>query len=166
MVDFRDIVPWGFGGRRGRGLVRREGSPFTSLQREINRMFEDFLGGALEPFEERFGEFVPPVDVRETEKEVEISAELPGIDEKDIEVTVGKDSITISGEKKEEKEEKGKGYYRMERSYGSFTRTIPLPCEIDEDKAEAKFKNGVLTITLPKTETAIKETKKIPIKHE
>jgi HSP20 family protein len=88
------------------------------------------------------------------------------MNDKDIDVSLTKDSLTIKGEKKEEKEDKGKNYYRMERSFGSFTRTVPLPAEVDTEKAKADFVKGVLTVTLPKTPKAIKDTKKIPIKAE
>lgn len=160
---FRDLVPF-----TRRSSERNEESPFLSLQREINRTFDDFFNGfALEPFSSNEG-FVPAVDVKETDKEIQIQAELPGLDEKDVEVTVNKDFVSIRGEKKAEKEDKDekKGYYRVERSYGSFSRTIPLPAEVDEDKAEAKYKKGVLKITLPKTEKAQKESKKIAVQAE
>jgi HSP20 family protein len=88
------------------------------------------------------------------------------MDEKDIEVTLNNNSLTIKGEKKMEKEDKDRDYYRMERSYGSFTRTIPLPSEIETDKAEAYFKKGVLTVKIPKSAKAIEEKKKIKIKTE
>jgi HSP20 family protein len=128
---------------------------------------EDFW---MAPFEEmgRWGEtFTPRVDVREEDNQVVVSAELPGIDQKDIDVTVTRDSVRIAGEKKheEEKEEKEeKGYYRRETSYGSFERVIDLPSEIDENKAEAQFSKGVLTIRLPKSEQAQAKQKKIEIK--
>ena len=96
--------------------------------------------------------------------EIKVSAELPGMDEKDIDVSLTRDTLTIKGEKKEEKEDTGKDYYKMERSYGSFTRSIPLPVEVDTDKVQATFKKGVLEITLPKTAKAIQETKKVPVK--
>lgn len=150
--------------------VRREWeSPFTSLQREMNRLFDNFLGGPTlspwAPFERGpAGAFIPRVDVSETDREIKVSAELPGLDENDIDVSLTRDTLTIKGEKKEEKEEKGTDYYRMERSYGSFSRSIPLPVEVDTDKVEATFKKGVLHVTLPKTESAIEKTKKIPVK--
>ncbi|MEW6117366.1 MAG: Hsp20/alpha crystallin family protein [Nitrospirota bacterium] len=165
-MAFRDLVPRTFGKREVR--VKRNGDdPFTMLQREMNDLFDNFFRSFdIAPFGSRMGEFTPRVDVSETDKEIKVSAELPGMDEKDIEVTLNKDSLTIKGEKKEEKEDKGKDYYRMERSYGSFSRTIPLPLEVETDRAEATFKKGVLTVTLPKTAKAIKETKKIAIKAE
>jgi HSP20 family protein len=88
------------------------------------------------------------------------------MDEKDICVSIQKDALTIKGEKKAEREEKGRDYYRMERSYGSFSRTIPLPAEVDMDKVEAQFKKGVLKVTLRKSADAVKETKKISVKVE
>ena len=150
--------------------VRREWEhPFGSFQREMNRLFDNFFGGfnlsSWAPFERGVGQtFTPRVDVSETDKEITVSAELPGMEEKDIDVSLTRDALTIKGEKKEEKEEKGKDYYRMERSYGSFSRSIPLPVEVDTDKVEATFKKGVLEITLPKTAQAIKETRKVPLK--
>jgi HSP20 family protein len=147
---------------------REEYSPFGLLRQEMNRVFDNFLGGfEMEPFMGRpLGAFSPSVDIKDSEKEIRVSAELPGMDDKDVDVSLSKDSLTIRGEKREEKEDKGKDYYRMERSYGSFSRTIPLPAEVDTDKAKAEFKKGLLTVTLPKTARAIKQTKKIPVKTE
>lgn len=155
--------------------VRREdgGSPFWLLQQEMNRLFDDFfLGwgpGELSPFralEERAGAFAPQMDVTEDDKEICVTVELPGMDEKDIDISISSDVLTIRGEKKSEKEDKGKNYYRMERSYGAFHRAIPLPAEVDQDKIEASFKKGVLTVTLPKTAEAQREAKKITVKVE
>jgi len=142
--------------------------PFYSLQREMNSLFDDFFRGfdIIPRGFYRSGEvsFMPTVDVKESEKEFTIKAELPGVDEKDVEVTVTDNVVTIKGEKKEEKEDKGKNYYYMERSYGSFNRVIPLTEEIESDKAEASFKNGVLNITIPKSQTAKAKGTKVPIK--
>ncbi len=93
-----------------------------------------------------------------------MTAELPGMEEKDIQLTLENDSLIISGEKKNDVEEKGKNFHRVERSYGSFQRVIPLISEIQQEKVEAKFRNGVLNITLPKTPAAAKQTHKIEIK--
>jgi HSP20 family protein len=135
----------------------------------MNRLFDDFFGGfslsPWAPLERGVPQvFTPRVDVSETDTEIKVSAELPGMEEKDIDVSLTRDTLTIKGEKKEESEEKGKDYYRMERSYGSFTRSIPLPVEVNTDKVEATFKKGVLDITLPKTAKAIGETKKVAVK--
>jgi len=151
--------------------------PFDSLRREVDRLFEDFDGGFwrsplrrslfdIEPFrraETAFGA-VPAVDVTETDKAYEITAELPGMDEKNIEVKLANGVLTIKGEKQEEKEEKEKDYYLRERSYGSFERNFQVPEGVDADKIEAGFKKGVLTLTLPKSAEAQKAEKKIAVK--
>lgn len=142
--------------------------PFYTLQKEMNSLFDDFFQGfdiAQKSFNTgALKSFNPSLDVRETEKEFVIKAELPGVDEKDVEVTVTDDAVTIKGEKKEEKEDKGKNYYYMERSYGSFHRTIPLASGAESGKAEASFKNGILSIKVPKSESAKTKGTKVPIK--
>jgi HSP20 family protein len=152
----------------GKKNQNEDDHPFYALQRDMNNMFDDFFGGfEMTPrgfFPSGKAGFMPSVDVKESEKEFIIKAELPGVDEKEIEVTVTDDAVTINGEKKEEKEDKGKNYYYMERSYGSFHRVIPLAGEADPGKAEASFKNGVLNITIPKSQTAKAKGTKVPIK--
>lgn len=146
-----------------------EEHPFVSLQREMNRMFDDmFRGFELTSFGEgrNLGTFSPSVDVREGEKEVIVRVELPGTDEKDIDVSLTGDDLTIKGEKKDEKEEKGKDYWHRETSYGAFHRTIPLPEGLDMEKVDARFKNGVLTVTLPRLKEAKMKGKKVAIKAE
>ncbi len=149
--------------------------PFESLRQEIDRLFDDF-GWGWRPFrrplfaaEPLFGRqlrwpTMPVVDVVESEKAYEITAELPGMDEKSIEVKVADGSLTIKGEKKEEKEEKKKDYYLHERHFGSFERSFDVPDTVDADKIEASFKKGVLTVTLPKKPEAQKPAKKIEVK--
>jgi HSP20 family protein len=151
-----------------------EWRPFESLRREVEHLFDDFQLGAwrspfgrtlFEPF--RRGEMgwkTPAVDVVEKEKAYEITAELPGMDESNIDVKFSDGTLTIKGEKREEKEEKKKDYYLSERRYGSFQRSFSVPDGVDGDKIEAGFKNGVLTVTLPKTPEAQKSEKKIAIK--
>ena len=156
-MDFRDLIP--FGGRDRRGeLATRGDNPFESFQREMNRLFDDFFRG-IGTSPARFGRgegffgaamAAPRVDVSETDREYEVTAELPGLEEKDVEVLLDQNLLTLKGEKRAEREEKDKNYYLAERSFGSFRRTIPLPVEIEQDKVEANFKNGVLTIRLPK----------------
>ncbi len=107
---------------------------------------------------------VPAVDVAETDKAYEITAELPGLDEKNIEVKLANRVLSIKGEKQEEKEEKEKDYYRRERSFGSFERSFHVPDDVQEEKIEASFKNGVLSVTLPKSAEAQKQAKKIEVK--
>lgn len=154
-IDDREALPTRFD----------EWNPFLVLRNEMDKVFDNFSRGfELEPFGKGINTFQPKVNIVDSEKEITVSVEIPGMDEKDIDLSLTKDSLTIKGEKKEEKEEKGKNYHRMERSYGSFSRTLPLPVEINTEKAEASYKQGVLTILLPKTEKAVKETKKIPIK--
>jgi HSP20 family protein len=153
----------------GKALAEtREGAhPFTAFRQEMDKLMDDFFGAFdFRPFSTRPDAFLPQIDVVDTDKEIKVSAELPGMDDKDIEVSLTNESLTIKGEKREESEKKGKDYYRSERSYGSFTRTIPLPVEIDTEKVEASFKQGVLTVNLPKTKQALGEAKKISVKGE
>ena len=139
----------------------------------MDRLFDDFTGGfrrgplfdpsALRRAESTFAG-MPAVDVAETDQAYEITAELPGMEEKNIEVRLANGVLSIKGEKQEEKEEKDKNYYRRERSFGSFERSFQVPDNVDADKIEASFKNGVLSVTLPKTAEAQKEAKKIDVK--
>jgi HSP20 family protein len=142
--------------------------PFYSLQRDMNSLFDNFFRGFnVAPRGFSGGEmerFTPSIDVKESEKEFMIKAELPGVEEKDIEVTVTDDSVTIKGEKKEEKEDKNRNYYYMERSYGSFSRVIPLETAIESGKAQASFKNGILDVKIPKNQSAKAKETKILIK--
>ena len=164
-MAIRDLLPVSWSRRRI--PVRRESSenPFYTLQREINRLFDTFFGEFTPaPLEESFGTFYPRVDVKETNKEIKVIAELPGLDEKDIDITLQDDVLLLRGEKREEKHEEGEYFYHLERSYGSFYREIPLPTEVDTDRVEATFKKGVLTIRLPKKAEAERRAKKIPVK--
>jgi len=148
--------------------ARREDDEFLSLRREMNRLFDDFLGGfSLAPsrlFES--AEFMPRVNVTESDKDVVVSAELPGLDEKDLDISLARGVLTLKGEKKEEKEEKNQQYYHLERSYGSFLREIAIPDSVDTDKAKAAFAKGVLTVSMPKRPEAMQERKRISIKAE
>jgi HSP20 family protein len=133
----------------------------TNLRREIERLFDRFLepGWLQMPV---LGAWEPKVDVSETKDAVIVKAEIPGVDQKDIGLSLQEGVLTIKGEREEEKEEKDKRYHRVERSYGAFARTIRLPATVDSGKVSATFKDGVLTVTLPKT-AAAKGTA-IPIK--
>jgi HSP20 family protein len=164
-MTWKDIVPFK---KRSVPVKREGGQPFERLRDEMDALFDDFFKDfSMEPFEGRYARsFSPNIDVSETDREIKVSAELPGMDDKDIEVNLNRDSLTIKGEKKEEKEDKGKDYYHMERSYGSFSRTIPLPVDIESDKAEAEFKKGVLTVKISKSAKAVESKKKIAIKAE
>ena len=144
--------------------------PFERLRRQIDRLFEDFPSrrGLLdfEPFERFAGAFpaTPAVDFVEKEKEYEITAELPGLDDKNVEVKLSNGVLSISGEKKEEREEKKEGYYFSERRYGSFQRAFRVPEGVDADKIEASFEKGVLKVRLPKSAEAQKSQKTIEVK--
>jgi HSP20 family protein len=129
----------------------------------MDRTFDEFFGGkALAPWGGEWAGFDPSVDVVETDNAIKVTAELPGMDAKDVDVTVSHNTLTLKGEKKQEHEERGEGYYRSERSYGSFQRSIPLPSTVETDKAEAAFDKGVLTVTFPKT--AAEGRKQIAVK--
>jgi len=160
-MNLQSIIPWKKEERslaRGRG----DGAPFAQLQRRMNSVFEDFFGrSSSDLWGDDAGEFLPRVDVSETGKEVRITADLPGLDEKDVEVTVTNNMLTIKGEKKVEKEEGD--YYHSERSYGYFDHTIALPQGIDADNAKAKFKKGVLKVTIPKKPEAQSSRRKIEL---
>ncbi len=140
--------------------------PFTTMRREMDRLFENLSREFGWPMPERAGAIVPSIDVSETDSELKVEAELPGVDEKDVEVSVVDNVLTIRGEKKEEREEKKKDYHLVERSYGSFARSITLPFAVEPDQAKATFKNGVLTITLPKPPEVKEKLKKIPVSAE
>jgi HSP20 family protein len=132
-MNLQSIIPWK---KEERSLARGRGDsdPFAQLHRRMNSVFEDFFGrSSSDLWGDAAGEFLPRVDVSETGKEVRITAELPGLDEKDVEVTVTNNMLTIKGEKKVEKEEEEGDYYNSERSYGYFDRTIALPQGIDAD---------------------------------
>ena len=152
-------------------LPGRELDPFFSMRRDFDRLVEDmFRGDATLPAVwgngSGNGNAAPRIDVKETGDAIEITAELPGVDEKDVEVELNDGLLTIRGEKKIEKEEGGKdkSYYLMERSYGSFTRQIQLPYGADPEKVAAKFDKGVLKISCPKPAEAQAKSKKIAIK--
>lgn len=143
-------------------LMKWEPTPFKGmldLKKEMDRIFENFFGERFPVFKEEV-EFVPSVDVSETDNEIVIKASVPGVEKKDINITIAENSITIKGEVKKEKEEKEKNYYRQEISYGAFSRTIPLPVEVKTEEAKANLKDGMLEIVIPKSEKAkVKEIK-------
>jgi HSP20 family protein len=164
-------------------VSRAEGmwQPLAAFRDEMDRLFDNFwrgfgfgagrparrIVGELQPlwrFETAFGMATPAIDVAEADKEYRITAELPGVDAKNVELSVMDDVLTIKGEKKEEREEKAENFYLAERRFGSFQRSFQLPPGVDRDKIEAKFDKGVLTVTLPKTAEAAARQKKIEIK--
>ena len=166
-MNISDLVPWK--SKRGNEIAVRQDNSNTTVYDQFNQMFDEFFENSwMTPWSERFGdrfnEFSPRVNVTEREKEFELTAELPGLSENDIDITLNRDAITLKGEKKQETEDKGDNFYRMERSYGKFSRTIPLPTGvIDNEKVDAEFKNGILTITLPKREDAQPVSRRIAV---
>jgi len=139
-----------------------------SFSSEIDRLFDNFFndfGRFPSTFfgKDRFGSFSPKIDISENGDSIEIAAELPGLDEKDIQISLKDDVLTIKGEKKHEEEKKEKEYYRVERSFGSFERSIRVPQEINADKIKASFKKGVLNISLPKSEKAKEKARQIEV---
>ncbi len=124
----------------------------SRLRREIDRLWEDFFGPSRRAFEPMAEAWMPAVDVSETGDKVTVKAEIPGMEAKDIEISMAGDTLTIKGEKKAEREEKEENYHLVERSYGSFIRSIRMPSPVDPDKIEANYKSGVVTITCPKKE--------------
>jgi HSP20 family protein len=160
-VDVKKVVP------------TRAAAPdaWQSFRGDMDRLFDRFTGGfglpsfpRLYDVEPSTAYSVPAIDVAETDKAFTVTAELPGMDEKDIDVSVTGDILVLKGEKQEEKEEKNKNYYLSERSYGQFQRSFSLPGGIDRDKIAADFSKGVLKITLPKSVEAQKQQKKIEVK--
>jgi HSP20 family protein len=163
-MPMRDLIPLS----RGRDVTVRRGeepNPFVALHREVNRLFDDvFRGFDLRPFgANRFFDRAigwPNIEVSENDKEVKVTAEVPGLDEKDIEVELANERLVIKGEKKTETEDKDRLF--SERYYGRFERRIPVE-ELDEDKVSAAFKNGVLTVTMPKAPQARSKVKRIAV---
>ena len=146
-----ELMPW------------RPSSELTSLRREMDSLWNRFLGGKDFP---KFvsEEWQPSVDISETKETLLVKAELPGVDAKDVSVTMSGDMLTIKGEKKQEKEKKDEHYYCSESFFGSFQRTIRLPVNVKTDKIDATFKKGVLQIAFPKTEEAKKKEIEIKVK--
>ena len=139
--------------------------PFRSLHRQMDRLFEDFSRDLHWPRLHAETEMAMPlIDVAETDEGLTVTAELPGMEEKDIEVDLTNNVLTLKGEKKSETEEKKADYHFRERSYGSFQRSVAVPFEVDPDTVEAGFAKGVLTITLPRPPEARRATRKIEVK--
>lgn len=165
-MSLGSMVPW----RRRGALISpsAEQSPFLSLRREMERMFDDFLGDTSAGWGwpvAKSSAFHPRLTVAESDKEITVTAELPGLTEKDLECTIQGDHLLLRGHKREEREEKeGDKVVLSERTYGMFERAIPLSCEVVEDKIDATFKSGVLTIRLPKTAESARQTKRISVR--
>jgi HSP20 family protein len=168
-MSVRDLIPWGRdNGNRTPTIFRDDDrDPFLSLHREVNRLFDDVFRGfdsrlpALGRFSSFGGGGWPNVEVSDGEKEIRVTAEVPGLEEKDIEVLLEDGVLTLKGEKRSETEDKDRQF--SERFYGHFERRIPLGVEVEDDKVSASFKNGVLTVALPKTERAQAKARRIAI---
>jgi HSP20 family protein len=171
-MTLKELVPWRWGGLRHWDEDDRPYESFLremdSLHKEMDRLFEDFWkGSGSHTFMTRpwiKDDLSPRIDETEDENAFHIRVELPGMGEDDVDITLSGGVLTIRGEKKREDEEKGKDYYRSERSFGAFRRSLPIPVEVDEGEIEAKFEKGVLYIELPKTEEARSKVKHIPVK--
>jgi HSP20 family protein len=165
MVDFKALVPWR--SNKSQSPATREDffDPFVTFRREMDRMFDDFFGGgALRPTHAGWQAVTPAVDIDETDKEVIVTAELPGVGEKDVEVSLAGDILTIKGQKKAEHEETNGDTHYMERRFGSFSRSLRLPFEVRDEKVDAKFKHGVLTIRLPKPAELRRSVRRIEVR--
>lgn len=154
----RSLIPYSWRTDLGQ---KDDFDPFAAMQKEINRVFSDFGRSTPSKFDAPLS---PHIDVAETDASVEVTAELPGIDEKDFDVVLHDDLLTIKGEKKSEREEKKKDYHVVERSFGSFSRTIRLPFEADAEAVKASFAKGVLKLSIAKPVEAKNKTVKIPIR--
>jgi len=156
----RSILPYVFGGPSSMSL-----SPFAQLQRDMTRMFDEMMRGFPSPLmgTDVFSAMTPRIDVSETDNEICIQAELPGVSEKDIRVDLDEDILTIHGEKKHEREEKKENYFVKERSEGAFTRSIRLPYAVKPNDVRASFENGVLTVLLPKAAATEQNVHRIPV---
>jgi HSP20 family protein len=171
-MSVRDLIPWGRNNGNQVPSVFRDSDrdPFLSLHREVNRLFDDAFrgfgfGSSLPTFggSSAFSVGWPSVEISDGEKELKVTAEVPGLEEKDIEVLLDDGVLTLRGEKRSETEDKDKQF--SERYYGRFERRIPLGYEVEQDQVGARFKNGVLTVTLPKSAKAQSQVKRIAIKN-
>lgn len=162
-MDLKSLIPFGGTG----GLSRGSDDPFTSLRREMDRMFDDFTRGWHVPAALSTNGFLTPkMNVAETDRGLEITAELPGIDQKDIEVDVADGVLTVMARHKDEKEERDekKHFHIVERTSGTFLRRLAVPFPPDEDKVEAHFENGVLKIVVPREAGTEKSVRKIEVR--
>lgn len=159
-MTFRGLIPW-----RGRSqeLLSRSDDPFLALQERVGRMFDDFFhdfqGGPVDLHREALR-----VDVDETDELVRVSAELPGVAPGDVDLAVEDGLLTIRGEKRASSDEESRGVHQSERSFGAFLRQVRLPAEVDAEKAEASFENGVLTVRLPKLPEERSRSRRIEVR--
>lgn len=165
-MTMSDLIPWRNKDRRLSGAQHME-NRLLDLRTEIDHLFDEFYSAGFEvsPFftgSGGLGDFAPKMDIDETETEFTVSAELPGLKSEDVDISLHDNTLTIQGEKREEKQDEDKHSYHMERSYGSFARSVHLPSEVDAEKIKASLKDGLLKITLPKSVEALEKSKHIP----
>jgi len=171
-MTLKQMMPWRWGGLRSWDEDEREFDSFftgmDSLHKEMDRLFDEFRKMSAHPMPMgrswNLAQVTPRIDETEDDKAFHVKVELPGMDQEDVDITLTDGLLTIRGEKKQEEEEKGKDFYRTERAFGTFRRSIPIPVEVDESKIDASFKKGVLNITLPKSAEAQKKVKHIAVK--
>jgi HSP20 family protein len=153
--------------RKGRAITQGFADPLERLTDEMDRLFNSYFRGVMPRLgfgTAGEGALLAHMDVSETPETVDVVIDVPGIKEKDIDVSLTDSALLIKGKRESQSEEKKKNYHRVERSYGEFQRRIALPCEVDGARVEAKLKDGVLTVTLPKSAKALEQERKIPIK--
>jgi HSP20 family protein len=166
-MDFKSLVPWR---EKSQSPASRNDyfDPFVSFRREVDRMFDDFFnsfgGRGLRPMAGGWQGVNPVIDLDETDKELVVTAELPGLDQKDFEVMLAGDVLTIRGEKKAEHEQRDGDAYYMERRFGSFSRSVRLPFEVKDEQLDAKYDRGVLTIRVPKPAGSQKNVRRIEVR--
>jgi HSP20 family protein len=160
-MTLRDLIPW----KRNKemNLEKGQSHPLQQLHWGIDRLFDDFMDNWDWPAMTEEGVLSPRTDVSETDKEITVTAEMPGLDETNIDVSLERGSLVIRGQKESKTEDKEKSYYHVERAYSSFYRAIPLPCEIEDKKIKATYKKGLLTVHLPKAPDANRPRKQIEI---
>jgi len=165
-MNMRDLIPWGRQSSTAPVQYQSKDDPVLGFRREVDRLFDDFFRGSLPSLDLGLGRSAlawPNVELSESEGEIRITAEVPGMGEKDVELLMEDGILTIRGEKKSETQDKDRGY--SERRYGRFERRIALPSNVDEQGANATFRDGVLTVTLPKSREA-ERGRRIPINEE
>jgi HSP20 family protein len=165
-MNLGSLIPW-----RDKTQVDAQtdtySDPFTSFRREVDRMFDDFFrsaGQGLQPWNAGWQTMAPRIDISDADKELLITAEMPGLDEKDFEVTLAGDLLTIKGEKKTENENRNGNAYYVERRFGSFSRSVRLPFEAGDEQVEANYDRGVLTVRVPKPAEAQRHVRRIEVK--
>ena len=165
-MNLGSLIPW-----RDKTQVDAQtdtySDPFTSFRREVDRMFDDFFrsaGHGLQPWNAGWQTMAPRIDISDADKELLITAEMPGLDEKDFEVTLAGDLLTIKGEKKTENENRNGNAYYVERRFGSFSRSVRLPFEAGDEQVEANYDRGVLTVRVPKPAEAQRHVRRIEVK--